>query len=194
MRASHAAGHYRRGLGLLASYFGRYLEGPASGMPDDFLSIVYPRAFWSEVRPVAEARRVDPLLMLAIMRRESRFDPAARSATGATGLFQIMSYTAAELAPEAGIEQTDEEGLLHAPTNATLAAALLRKLLDLFDGRATPVVASFNAGEDRVGAWWQAAQGFPEDLFVDTIPYTETRAYVREVYTNYEMYKRLYGR
>jgi len=194
VRASQAAGQYRRSLGLLASYFGRYLEGPADGMPEDFPSLVYPRAFWDEVRTAAEARGIDPLLMLAIMRRESRFDPGARSAVGATGLFQIMSYTAEELAPEAGVEEPDEEGLAHAPTNVTLAAALVRKLLDLFDERPAPAVAAFNAGEDRVGAWWKAAQGLPEDLFVDTIPYSETRAYVREVYTNYEMYKRLYGR
>jgi soluble lytic murein transglycosylase len=105
-----------------------------------------------------------------------------------------MSYTAEELAPEAGVEEPDEEGLAHAPTNAILAATYVRKLLDLFGNRATPAVAAFNAGEDRVGAWWAAARGVSEDLFVDTIPYSETRAYVREVYTNYEMYKRLYGK
>jgi len=193
VRASHEAGEYRRGLALLASYFGRYLDGPAEGMPEDFWSLVYPRAFWNDVRPVAEAQRVDPLLMLAIMRRESRFDPGARSPAGAMGLFQIMSYTAEELAPEAGVEDLDEEGLAHAPTNATLAATLVRKLMGLFENRPTPAVAAFNAGEDRAGAWWQAARGLPEDVFVDTIPYSETRAYVREVYTNYEMYKRLYG-
>jgi soluble lytic murein transglycosylase len=192
VRASHAAGHYRDGLGLLATYFSRYLEGPADDVPDDFQRLVYPRAFWDEVGPAAAAQQVDPLLMLAIARRESRFDPAARSSAGATGLFQIMPYTAEALAPEAGLEDPDEEGLAHAPTNTALAVALVRRLLDLFDGHPTPAVAAFNAGEDRVSAWWAASKGISEDLFVDTMPYSETRTYVREVYTNYELYKRLY--
>ena len=192
VRASEQAGDYRDALSLVGTYFGRYLEGPATGMPDDFLSLVYPRAFLSEVGPVAAAQRVDPLLMLALMRRESRFDPNARSAAGATGLFQIMSYTADKLAPEAGIADPDEDLLTEPPANATIAAALVRKLLDLFGGHAAPVMAAFNAGEDRTGAWWKAAHGITEDLFVDTMPYSETRTYVREVWVNYEMYRRIY--
>ncbi len=192
VRASEAAGDYRDALSLVGAYFGRYLDGPSTGMPDDFLTLVYPRAFLDEVTAAASARRVDPLLMLALMRRESRFDPEARSAAGATGLFQIMSYTADALAPQAGIADPDEDLLTDPPANATIAAALVRKLLDLFGGHAAPVMAAFNAGEDRTGAWWRAGRDLPEDLFVDTMPYSETRTYVREVWVNYEMYRRIY--
>jgi soluble lytic murein transglycosylase-like protein len=192
VRASDRAGQYRPGLGLLAGSLGRFVDNPGTGAPDDFLMLAYPKAFWPQVQPVATAQQVDPRLMLAIMRRESRFDPGARSAAGAMGLFQIMTYTAEALAPEAGIEEPDEDRLVHPPTNATLAATLVKKLLGLFDGRPVPVMAAFNAGEERVGTWWTAARDTADDLFVDTMPYSETRAYVREVWVNYEMYKKLY--
>jgi soluble lytic murein transglycosylase len=145
------------------------------------------------VRARAEQQRVDPLLLLAIMRRESRFDPAAVSAAGAMGLFQIMSYTAEELAPEAGVEAADEDTVLKPAANAAIAAKLVSRLSALFGGAAVPIIAAFNAGEDRVQVWWEAAKGLDEALFVETIPYAETRAYVKEVYVNYLMYRRLYG-
>jgi len=192
VRASDRAGQYRPGLGLLAGSLGPFVDNPGPGAPSDFLTLVYPKAFWQQVQPVATTQQVDPRLMLAIMRRESRFDPGARSSAGAMGLFQIMTYTAEALAPETGVEAPDEDVLAHAPTNAALAVTLVKKLLGLFDGRPVPVMAAFNAGEDRVGAWWNAARGQSADLFVDTMPYSETRAYVREVWVNYEMYRRLY--
>ncbi len=127
---------------------------------------------------------------------KSRFDPEAVSAAGAMGLFQIMSYTAEELAPEAGVEAADEETVLRPAANAGIAAALVSRLSALFGGAAAPIIAAFNAGEDRVKVWWDAAPtqtSKDEALFVETIPYAETRAYVKEVYVNYLMYRRLYG-
>ncbi|MGE5357604.1 MAG: transglycosylase SLT domain-containing protein, partial [Bacteroidales bacterium] len=134
---------------------------------------------------------VDPLLLLSLMRRESRFVVAARSRTGALGLFQIMPYTARELEPTSA-DTPAGEGLLAAPASADLAARLVKRIQARFDSAVAPVVASYNAGEDRVSDWWKAATGLPEDLFVDSIPYAETRQYVREVLANYETYRRLY--
>ena len=62
----------------------------------------------------------------------------------------------------------------------------------MFDGSHAPVIASYNAGEERVAVWWQASHGMSEDFFVDTIPYTETRRFVREVITNRTAYDRIY--
>jgi soluble lytic murein transglycosylase len=104
-----------------------------------------------------------------------------------------MSYTAEALAPEAGVEAADEDTVLKPAANAAIAARLVSKLSALFGGAAVPIIAAFNAGEDRVQVWWDAAKGLDEALFVETIPYAETRAYVKEVYVNYLMYRRLYG-
>ncbi len=192
-RASDVAGEHRAALRMLTGRLSPHLQRPSEGAPADLLTLAYPRAFWDEVRARAEEHQIDPLLLLAIMRRESRFDPGVVSAAGAIGLFQIMSYTAEGLAPEAGVETTDEDAILHPPANTAIAAKLVSNLSKLFGGASVPVIASFNAGEDRVKVWWDAARGLPEDLFVETIPYAETRAYVKEVYANYLMYRKLYG-
>jgi soluble lytic murein transglycosylase-like protein len=191
-RAAHTAGQYRRSFGIAVTHFRPYVDHPTSNLPPDFHALVYPRAFWDEVREAAQQQRVDPLLLLAIMRQESLFDPEVRSPVGAIGLFQIMSYTAEEIGPEAGVRDPDEASLLQPAVSAAIAARYVRRLLDLFDGALAPVIASYNAGEDRAGAWWTAATGLPDDLFIDSIPYTETRNYVRIVWTNYQRYRGLY--
>ena len=77
--------------------------------------------------------------------------------------------------------------------NTAIAARLNADLLELFDGVRAPVIASYNAGEERVADWWEGAQGLRQDFFVDTIPYSETRRFVREVLANYAAYQRVYG-
>ena len=57
-------------------------------------------------------------------------------------------------------------------------------------GALAPTIASYNADKERVQVWWDAAAGLPEELFIDSIPYQQTRAYVRQVLTNYAMYQR----
>jgi soluble lytic murein transglycosylase len=133
------------------------------------------------------------------MRQESRFDPNARSNVGAIGLFQIMTYTAEALAHRAGVPNVLDNGsvnestLAHPAVNSAIAARLTADLLGIFDGANAPVAASYHAGEDRVAIWWAAASGVPEDFFVDTIPYSETRRFVREVLANRSAYERVYG-
>ena len=192
-RALTAAGEYRQAVGIMETRFGSFLETPAAGLPEDFWRLAYPRAFWNIVRPAGESARVDPLLLLSLARQESRFDPSVRSVVGAMGLFQIMPYTADNLGPKVGVTITDRAMLLRPQTSAAFGARLTADLLREFDNEAVPVMAAYNAGEDRTIEWWKAARGVSQDLFVDTIPYAETRTYVRTVYSNYVMYRQLYG-
>lgn len=192
-RASADANDHRQAVRLVERRFDAFLERPGHGVPDDFWTLAYPRAFWDAVRPAAEAEHVDPLLLLSLARQESRFDATVRSPVGALGLFQIMPYTADELGPGLGISATDRTVLLQPRTSSAFAARLVGDLLKEFDDDAVAVMAAYNAGEDRAKDWWKAARPDSEDLFVDTIPYTETRTYVRTVYSNYVMYQQLYG-
>ncbi len=191
-RASAEAGAHRRGLAILADHFGGFLRRPTEGLPKDFWRLAYPRPFWRDVERAAASHGVDPVLLVSLMRQESRFDPQARSAVGAIGLFQIMPYTAAELAPRIGLPIPDDTRLMEPSINAALAATLLSDLRLEFAGAIPPIVASYNAGEDRAHAWWRAARDVSEELFIDTIPYSETRGFVREVLANYDAYRRLY--
>jgi soluble lytic murein transglycosylase-like protein len=192
VRALSDAGEHRAALDLIASLFPSFLLRPASGLPSDFWALAYPRPFWDEVRSAAAAQGVDPVLMLALMRQESRFDSAAVSSVGAIGLFQIMPYTADQIGPQVGLGQLDEEGIKEPRVNALLAARLLAFLMREFDGFYVPAIAAYNAGEDRVGAWWLSGKSLPDDLFIDSIPYQQTRQFVRQVLTNYFTYNRLY--
>ena len=198
-RASAEAGDYAAVARLMVTHFAGFLQRPAEGLPADFYELVYPRPFVDAVTSAASGRDLDPAFMFSLMRQESRFDPTARSLVGALGLFQIMPYTATELGPRAGLDHLsgadfeNETVLLHPPVNAAIAATLAHDLFALFGGALAPVIAAYNAGEERVALWWESARGLPEDLFVDTIPYSETRRFVREVLANIAGYQRVYG-
>jgi peptidoglycan lytic transglycosylase len=101
-----------------------------------------------------------------------------------------MPYTAAELDP-AFTESGATERLLQTDVSAELAASLLQRLQTRYEGAVAPAIASYNADKERVQIWWDAARGLPEELFIDSIPYRETRAYVRQVLANYAMYRRV---
>ncbi len=188
-RASEAAGDHTSASTLMSSYFGLYLQRPASGLPEDFWSLAYPRAYWPEVAAAAARHKVDPLLMLGLARQESHFDRTARSPVGAVGLFQVMPYTAAELDGSFSTPGAMER-LTDASVSAELAAKLIASLQARYQGAVAPTIASYNADKERVQVWWDSAKGLPEELFIDSIPYRETRAYVRQVLANYAMYQR----
>ena len=197
-RASSQAGDHASAARVLFNHFTPYFNRPARGLPEDFLRMAYPRPFWDTVVEAARAHDADPLLLVSLMRSESRFDPAARSAVGAVGLLQIMPYTAEALAERAGVGEIlagplDDATLAEPRVNIAIAARLNADLLALFDGARLPVIPSYNAGEDRAGEWWAAARGLRDDFFVDSIPYTETRNFTRGVLANYAAYERIYG-
>jgi len=188
-RASEAAGDHTSASTLMSSYFGPYLQRPARDLPDDFWSLAYPRAYWPEVSAAAARDKVDPLLMLGLARQESHFDRTARSPVGAVGLFQVMPYTAVELDSTFSTPGAMER-LTDAAVSAELAAKLIASLQSRYQGAVAPTIASYNADKERVQVWWDSAKGLPEELFIDSIPYRETRAYVRQVLANYAMYQR----
>ena len=198
-RASAQAGDYAAVARLVVTHFAAFLQQPADGLPEDFYALVYPRPFVHAVNSAGGGRDLDAAFMFSLMRQESRFDPAARSLVGALGLFQIMPYTATELGPRSGLDHLsvadfeNEAVLLQPQVNAAIAATLAGDLFALFGGALAPVIASYNAGEERVATWWESARGLPEDLFVDTIPYSETRRFVREVLANVAGYQRVYA-
>ena len=197
-RASAASSQYASVTQILVNHFGTYLQRPAQGLPSDFWTLVYPRPFWQTVLDAAEEHRANPVLLVALMRRESRFNPEARSPVGAVGLLQIMPYTAEALAERAGVGYILTNGINDAvladpQVNIAISARLNGDLLELFEGEILPVIASYNAGENRVGEWWAGTRHLRDVFFIDSIPYSETRRFAREVIANQAAYTRVYA-
>lgn len=188
-RVSAGAGEFRAAHSLMARRFPAYMTRGGRDLPADFLKLFWPMAFEAQIVDAAKRAGIDPLVMLSIARRESRYDPGVRSVVGAIGLFQFMPYTAAELAPAAGLTDVSETALKTPQAASRLAATYLRELLRRFDGELAPAAASYNAGEDLASIWWKAHKSAGVDMFVEMIPYSETRGYVREVVANYETYQ-----
>ena len=191
-RVSAAAGEFRAAHSLMARRFPVYMARGGRDLPPDFLKLFWPMAFEAQIVEAAQRGGIDPLIMLSIARRESRYDPGVRSVVGAIGLFQFMEYTARELASPAGLTDVSERALKTPETASRLAATYLRELLRRFDGELAPAAASYNAGEDLATIWWKAHKSAGVDMFVEMVPYSETRGYVREVVANYETYRWLY--
>jgi len=153
----------------------------------------HPRRFSRAFGQAAAGAGLDPALLLAVARQESRFTPAVSSAVGAVGLLQLMPETAAELA---GTAQTTA-ALQDPSRNAALGARYLRQLLDRWQGHPFLAVASYNAGPGAVQGWLGPAapdvQREPE-LWTEAIPYPETRLYTKKVLGNYWTYRQEQGR
>jgi soluble lytic murein transglycosylase len=153
----------------------------------------YPLAYWAIVRREAEKASVDPLLVLALMRQESFFDPGAVSPADAQGLMQLLPRTAREVAAAAGRPPPSLPALRQPATAIALGTLHLRALLDRYAGSWPKALAAYNAGVDAVAKWEQRYGERPEDEFVELISFRETRDYVKRVLRNYEIYRRLYA-
>ncbi|MEB2283671.1 MAG: hypothetical protein B6D46_15490 [Polyangiaceae bacterium UTPRO1] len=148
----------------------------------------FPRAYWSSVVRAANDARLDPYVVLAVMRQESLFERTAVSVAAAYGLMQLLMPTASRVAGR----PIDATALFDSTTNITLGARYLRQLLDRYDADLAKALAAYNGGEAAVAKWEQRAPGAASDEFVETISYRETRHYVKQVLANYRRYRRLY--
>lgn len=137
--------------------------------------------------------RLKKALMFAVIRQESRFNPAAISGSNARGLMQILPSTAAWIARET-IFRTNPR-LLHDPiVNMTLGQNYLEYLLDEFDGDLVLALAAYNAGPGTIGKWKSNPnQGSDPLLQIESLPKAETRDYVEKVLANYWLYSQRFG-
>ncbi|OHE57694.1 MAG: hypothetical protein A2Z47_02645 [Thermodesulfovibrio sp. RBG_19FT_COMBO_42_12] len=170
----------------------KYLVRLAVKVPhiEELLRFRYPLAYWDVVEGLSEKYGTDPLLVLSVAREESRFDSKARSTAGALGLMQIIPGTAYRLDNNLKLGINGSHELLDVKNNLHLGIFYLRNLIGEFSSY-SHALAAYNAGEETVRKWLRKGNYKSADEFIEDIPYSETRNYVKRVITTFFEYKRL---
>jgi soluble lytic murein transglycosylase len=168
----------------LASGWGWHLQAIAAaarlGLFNDY-ELLYPRPYDAEVRRAAELTGLPPSLIYAIIRQESLYRADAASSANALGLMQLLPSTAQATARRAGLPKPTRASLLQPSNNVPLGSSYLRYLLDRTDGQWPVAIASYNAGPGAARRWL-APTPVETDVWVENIPFNETRAYVQRVH------------
>ena len=145
----------------------------------------FPLAFEKEITHSASNYKINPAWAFAIARRESSFMADANSPAGAKGLMQVMPATAKQLHKR----KVTNKHLMNANENIKLGTKYLKRLLDRHDGNQVLATAAYNAGPYRVKSWLKGLKSMPADIWIETIPYKETREYVKSVMAYQEIYQ-----
>ena len=147
--------------------------------------LLYPRPYLPLIESYSDQAKISKDWVYGLIRQESRFIVTARSTVGANGLMQIMPTTAQWVANKIEMQDYDAERIYDIETNLQLGTAYLRLLLDRLDENIVLATAGYNAGPHR-SFTWRASLAKPVEgaIFVETIPFTETRTYVQNVLAN----------
>lgn len=151
-----------------------------SGHMDD-LDLRFPVLYRDKVEKNADRAGLDSGWIYGVMRQESAFVPDARSGAGALGLMQLMPRTGRETARRLKLNIRSRSAILKVDNNLRLGSAYLRQVLDRNDGNHTLATAAYNAGPHRVKTW-MPEDDLDADIWVESVPFTETRNYIKNVF------------
>ncbi|HWQ28847.1 MAG TPA: lytic transglycosylase domain-containing protein, partial [Dehalococcoidia bacterium] len=166
-------------------------EGAWREAPRDLIRLAYPVDYAPLLFALNRERGVDPLVMLALIRQESLFDPRAGSTAGALGLTQVLPSTGREVAQELGMSGFDPSALFRPDVSVAIGGAYLASQIERFGGNLYHALAAYNGGPGTAADARDRA-GDDVDLFVELLPYAETRLYVRRVLTHLAFYRYAY--
>ena len=183
---------YYLALRIMRRHFLGLARSAPAAVPRTFWEVFYPIGWRTELTDAASRASVDPYLVAAVVREESSYNAQARSRVGARGLMQLMPETARPMARHRGLPFNDGALLDEPSPNLMLGSAHLAGLLKEF-GDPRLAVAAYNAGATPVRQWWKARPSDDMEVWVELIPFTETRGFVRRVMLAWEEYRRLYG-
>lgn len=156
------------------------------------LKKVYPKKYSEYVYKYAEEYEVDPLLVFAIIKAESNFNPNVVSSSKAIGLMQLMDATAEELARKLDITFTKESSLYDPELNIKLGTKYFSDLLKEYKQNTLLALTSYNAGKGNVKRWIEQGVIKEDGSDIENIPYKETNNYVRKIVRDYKIYQELY--
>jgi len=147
----------------------------------DDVNLRFPLAYIQAIQSNAASQQLDPGLILGLIRQESAFDELADSPAGAKGLMQVMPNTGRQIAADLRDSWDSDYSLFKPELNVKYGAFYFKKLLRQFNGHVALATAAYNAGANKVKRWLPENRKLPADIWIETIPYKETRGYVASV-------------
>lgn len=188
------AGEHRSSL-YVAEILQKRVPGslPEGLLPEELRRLLYPFPHRDRIREESRLRGVDPNLLAAVIREESRFDPQAVSAASARGLTQFVLPTARRLAGRIGLENLEVADLHEPAVSIALGAGYLGELLERFDGETHSAVAAYNAGEDQAQLWRSYCYSREPAEYLTKVTFSQTRAYLSKVLRSRNEYAAVWG-
>lgn len=157
-----------------------------------FWSSLYPETYKTDVTQFSEKRKIDSYLVWSIMRAETQYKSDAISPVGAVGLMQFMPYTAEKIGKMLN-EKSQTQELFKPQKSIEYGTAYLKKLSLELDYQKPLVAAAYNGGPHRVKQWLKNLGQMDYDIFIEHIPFAETRTYTKRVLTFRSMYEKIYN-
>lgn len=191
-KAAHGAGHYRRAHEVLSAEFRGFLDRPPSTAPKEFIEIAFPRVHATHTVRNATKHALDPYLVWAVIRQESLYDDSAVSPAGALGLMQVTPAASGLVKANERVPAGVIAKIMDPKQNISFGINILAKNLRFFKGDLVPAIASYNADIRKVKDWVRRNGKMQQDEFIESIPYLETRLYVKRVLAGYRAYSYLH--
>lgn len=160
----------------------------------DDLGLRFPVYYSNQVHNNAERQNLDPAIVFGLIRQESIFNKDAESTVGARGLMQVMPRTGMQIAKDLKEKWQSEQSLFNPDVNVRYGAFYYKQLLKQFHGHFALAIAAYNAGSGRVSKWLPSVESVPADIWIETIPFKETRKYVTSVLSYAIIYQQLIQR
>jgi soluble lytic murein transglycosylase len=154
-------------------------------------SLRYLAPFGEQVRSAAKDQSLDDAWVYGLMRQESRFITNAKSTVGASGLMQLMPATAKWVAKKIGLKDYNHANVNNTETNVLLGTTYMRLVMESLDNHPVLASAAYNAGPGRARRW-RADRPLEGAIYAETIPFSETRDYVKKVMSNSVYYSALF--
>ncbi|MCX6556027.1 MAG: lytic transglycosylase domain-containing protein [Candidatus Aminicenantes bacterium] len=174
-----------------ASFRGNFKHIEYVRLPNFLSGIFFPRQYLDLITAYSREYAVDPYLVQALIREESFFRADSLSPARAFGLMQLLQSTARQVAKGSALKVRAKD-LYDPETNISLGLQHLKSLLDKYDGRLYLALAAYNAGVGVVDQWLTDFPDASEEEFIEMIPYSETRNYVKNILRNYFFYRYYY--
>lgn len=166
---------------------------PKPAFDDERWKLIYPLKFIKPINQYSQANNIDPLIALSLLREESYFNSLAVSGSNARGLMQILPGTANDVARWNNFSSVSDFQLFDPETNIRIGTAYIKYTKETLWDHNMFAVAAYNCGPNAIKRWVSRKPVRDYDEFVESIPYDESRFYVKKVFRSYWNYKRVYN-